>query len=61
MYCSEYRLSTVCGQKVDGREPSTWDSIRRTHGAVVDRESIKKADAFLFVLVRLRSQYYANN
>jgi hypothetical protein len=59
VYCSEDRLSIVCGDRVDGSEQSAWESIRRVHDVVVDCDSIQKVHSFLFVFVHLRSHYYA--
>jgi hypothetical protein len=58
MYCSDDRLSMVCGDRIDGSEPSAWDSIRLMCGVAVDSDSIQKVNSFLFVFVRLRSHYY---
>ena len=51
MYCSEDRLSIVCGDRIDGSEPSAWDSTRLMRGVVADSDSIQKVNSFLFVFV----------
>lgn len=49
----------MSGDRIDESESSARDSIRRMRGIVADSDSIQKVHSFLFVFVRLRTQYCA--